>query len=96
MQVKSNKRIKKKSKKEKRYFFSVVEEGVMNPAYAGFRGGRIEVYDQKSDDKYPCYEARFFIPSEFMEVFRDVWDFKESDKMPFIEWDYSEREKDTP
>jgi hypothetical protein len=31
--------------KKKRYFFSVVEEMVMNPKYKGYRGGRIEVYD---------------------------------------------------
>lgn len=76
--------------KSKRYFFSVIEEGIMNPKYKGWRGGRIEVYDSRDKKGYACYEARFFIPEEFMYSFREVWDFKESDKMPFIHWDYSE------
>jgi hypothetical protein len=74
--------------KKKRYFFSVVEEMVMNPQYKGYRGGRIEVYDRKEKSGYACYEARFLIPEEFMDDFRKTWDFKESDKMPYIRWDY--------
>ena len=76
--------------KKKRYFFSVVEEMIMNPKYDGYRGGRIEVYDRKDDSGYACYEARFLIPEEFMDAFRELWDFKESDKMPHIRWDFSE------
>lgn len=76
--------------KRKRYFFSVVEEGIMNPKYKDYRGGRIEVYDRKDKRGYACYEARFLIPEEFMDSFREVWDFKESDEMPFIHWHYSE------
>lgn len=74
--------------KKKRYFFSVVEEMIMNPKYKGYRGGRIEVYDQKDKSGYACYEARFLIPEEFMDAFRKCWEFKESDKMPFVYWDY--------
>lgn len=74
--------------KRKKYFFSVVEEFILNPKYKNFRGGRIEVFNRK--DKWPCYEARFFIPAEFIDDFREVWDFKESDEMPYIRWDYSE------
>ncbi len=76
--------------KRKRYFFSVVEEGIMNPKYKAYRGGRIEIYDKKDKKGYACYEARFLVPEEFMDSFRELWDFKESDKMPFIRWDYSE------
>ena len=76
--------------KKKRYFFSVIEEGIKDTKYKGFRGGRIEVFDSKSKDGYAVYEARFLIPREFMSSFREVWDFKESDEMPFIHWDYSE------
>jgi len=76
--------------KKKRYFFSVIEEGIMNPKYKDYRGGRIEVYDRKDKTGYAIYEARFFIPSEFINSFRETWDFKESDGMPFIHWDYSE------
>jgi len=74
--------------KKKRYFFSVVEEMIMNPKYRRYRGGRIEVFDQKDKSGHACYEARFLIPEEFMDALRKVWDFKESDKMPFIHWDY--------
>ena len=79
-------------KKRKRYFFSVIEEGIQNPKYRSFRGGRIEVYDRKVKSSYACYEARFLIPIEFMDSFREIWDFKESDEMPFIRWDYPEAE----
>ena len=79
-------------KQKKRYFFSVVEEMVMNPDYQWGRGGRIEVYDSKSKDGYAIYEARFFIPKEFMDAFREVFDFKESDKLPMIRWDQKEEE----
>jgi len=81
--------------KKKRYFFSVIEEMIMNPQYKGYRGGRIEVYDRKEKSGYTCYEARFLIPEEFMEDFRKLWDFKEADKMPYIRWDYEVNNKDT-
>ncbi len=80
-------------RKQKRYFFTVVEEVIMDPKYQHFRGGRIEVYDRKDKSGYACYEARFFIPEEFIDSFRETWNFKESDEMPFIHWDYSEVEK---
>lgn len=79
--------------RKKRYYFSVVEEGIQNPKFYGYRGGRIEVYDRKSKSAYPCYEARFLIPAEFIDKFRDTWDFKESDKMPYIVWDYDDKTK---
>lgn len=47
--------------------FKVVEEAIMNPENKYFRGGRIEVYDNKDKGGYACYEARFFIPKEFMD-----------------------------
>lgn len=74
--------------KSKRYFFSVVEEMIMNPKAEKFRAGRIEVYDRKDDRGYACYEARFLIPQEFMDDFRKIWDRKESDEMPYIHWGY--------
>jgi len=79
--------------KKKRYFFSVIEEGIFDPKYKGWRGGRIEVYDKKAKTGYASYEARFFIPEEFYWPFREIWDFKESDKMPYIIWDYKEKER---
>ena len=82
--------------KRKRYSFSVVEEMIMNPDYKNLREGRIEVYDNRDKSGYACYEARFLIPEEFMDSFLETWDSKESNKMPFIRWDYPEvkRNKD--
>ena len=75
----------------KRYFFSVIEEMILNPdpKFKGFRMGRIEVSDEQSDSAFPIYEARFMIPEEFYEDFRAVFDFKESDVMPRITWEAS-------
>jgi hypothetical protein len=69
--------------KSKRYSFSGVEEMIGNPDYKNFKGGRIEVYDKKDKSGYACYEARFLIPIEFMDSFRETWDLKESDEMDF-------------
>ena len=76
-------------KKDKRYYFSVVEEGIMNPAYAGYRGGRIEVCDDAIRDV--VYEARFLVPAEFFDDFCDLWDLNESDLMPMIVWEYKNK-----
>ena len=70
-----------------RYFFSVIEETIQNPEYYGYCGGRIEVYDRDSKTGYAIYEARFLIPEELMENFRNTFDFKESDKLPYIRWE---------
>lgn len=51
--------------------------------------GGLEVKDSSG-----CYEARFLIPEEFMDAFRELWDFKESDKMPYIMWDCKVTEDD--
>lgn len=71
----------------KRYSFSVVEEAIMNPDFKNFRGGRIKVFDNNDKSGYAFYEARFLIPIEFMDAFMEMWDLKESDKMPYIRWD---------
>lgn len=75
-----------KKLKKGRYFFSVIEEMVQNPEYAWGRGGRIEVYEEGQG--YAIFEARFFLPKEFATKFREVFDFKSSDHMPMIRWDY--------
>jgi len=74
-----------------RYFFSVVEESVINPDYKGYRGGRIEVSDTESTTSKPIYEATVLLPEEFWEQFRKVFDWKESSCMPRIIWDYQEK-----
>ena len=82
-----------KASKNGRYFFSVIEESVMNPEYRWGRGGRIEVYDSKDKRGYAMYEARWFVPVEFADAFREVFDFKYSDHLPVIRWEklYPER-----
>lgn len=81
------------NKSTKRYFFSVVEECIMNSEYEGYRGGRVEVYDNESDSPYAIGEARFFLPEEFMEGFRKLFDFKDSDKPVFIDWNMEKWQK---
>lgn len=75
--------------KSKRYWFSCVEEMVMNPDYKGYSAFRVEVFDRESDSQYAVYEASFLIPEEFFDRLRDVFDGKESDLMPRIIWNVS-------
>ena len=63
-----------------------MEEGIQNPEYFGYRGGRIEITDTKSDSSYPIAEARFLIPKEFIVGFRETFDFKESNLPIIINW----------
>lgn len=39
--------------KKKKYFLNAIEEAVLNPDFFGYRGERIEVYDNSSP--YPIY-----------------------------------------
>ena len=84
----------KRIRGRKRYSFSVIEEAVLNPVYSGYRGGRVEVFDRRKRDGYAILEARFLLPSEFFDAFYELWDGKESDLMPFVNWVHEpEREK---
>ncbi len=74
---------------EKRYYYSVIEEAVLNPQYEGYRGGRVEVFDRLSKEYekgYASYEARFLIPEKMFAAFRDIFDEEESDLPVFIRW----------
>jgi len=65
---------------EKRFFISFIEEGIMNPKYYGYTGGRIEVYDNEDTDGdgYAIEEIRFFCPrTKKYDDFRDAWDFQD-------------------
>ena len=81
-------------KKSKRFLFNVVEEFILNPDYKDYSGGRIEVFDKKNDSGFAIGEARFLIPTEFMEKFREVFDFKESDLPVYIDFDVKKMIKD--
>ncbi len=59
----------------KNIYLNFIEEGIMNPKYWGYRGGRIEVILPK--EEYSSEEIRFFTKkSEEFEEFRDKWDMK--------------------
>jgi hypothetical protein len=54
----------------------VTEEVVLNPDYAGFRGGRIEIWQ---DGPYDVAEVGFLVPEEMFNSFREVFDGKSVD-----------------
>ncbi len=66
-------------KKEKRFWLSIVEYGVMNPTFQDFRVARIEVHDRESDSPYQIYEGHITLPVELMDKFREIFDFLETD-----------------
>jgi hypothetical protein len=59
----------------KPYFLSFVEEGIFDPKYKDFIGGRAELFTQWSE--YDINEYRFFTKKrkEFYK-FRERWDLK--------------------
>lgn len=77
-------------KPDKRYSYSITEEGVLNEAFSDhYRGGRVEVYDAESDDGYAVYEWRFLLPSEIYERFYEFVDDLETDKPIMIQADFN-------
>ena len=74
----------------KRYSYSVTEEGVFNPKYAGkFCGGRVEVFDVESDNGYAVYEWRFLMPYTSLSGFRDWIEDVETDYPIMINADFN-------
>lgn len=64
-----------------KYFLSFVEEAVMNPDYAGYVAGRIEVYPDDAVNEYATEEVRFLTKDvEAFYAFRDKYDFEDVDK----------------
>ena len=57
-----------------RYFLNFVEEGIMNPKFYGYTGGRVEI--TCPGDQYPREEIRFFTRDPTFYKFREKWDFK--------------------
>jgi len=82
------------SKKHKRFFLSVVEYGMMNPDYQDMQAGRIEVFDSFKKSHYQDYEASYCLPLEIAYAFRNLFDFKYFNKIPYIRFDYSEVENE--
>ena len=63
-------------KSKVRFFLSFIEEAVLNPDWAGYVGGRVEV--TRAGEDYASEEIRFFTNklSDFYRL-RDELDFKE-------------------
>lgn len=62
----------------KKYFLSFIEECIMNEKYSGYVGGRIEVYDNESENPYNIEEIRFFTNKcDKFYAFREAWDFQD-------------------
>lgn len=81
------------AKQKKRYFYTFTEEMIMNREYDGYFGGRIEVYDRKSDSPYAVYEGRVFLPMECYEKFRACFDHLESDAGMQMQIDWAVKSK---
>lgn len=62
----------------KTFFLSFVEECILNSDYAGYVGGRIEVYDNDLDG-YAIEEIRFLTKKqkEYHKL-RGKWDFEDA------------------
>ena len=69
----------------KRFFFNVVEYGVLNPAYQQWRMGRIEVHEK--GEHYAIGEGFMKAPAEIFNAVRDAIDFKECDETVVINID---------
>ena len=62
----------------KKYFISFVGEGIFNPKYRDYTGGRIEVSDNENHGHYPvCEEIRYFTNNSTFWEFMEKWDFKD-------------------
>ena len=57
-----------------RYFLNFVEEGILNPKYYGYTGGRVEV--TREPETYLFDELRFFTKDPKFYLFREKWDFR--------------------
>ena len=69
-----------------KYFLNIVEYGIMNNDWEGWRMARIEVLTD--DEKFAVYEGFIRLPSKAFEALREELDFKEFDKLPYLRFDY--------
>ena len=79
--------------KEKRYFINIVEYGVMNRDWDGWRMARIEVFDNQNDSGYASYEGFIRLPEKAFELLREELDFKHFDKLPYMRFEYDEKKE---
>ena len=61
----------------------------MNNDWDGWRCGRIELH--KEGEHYAVYEGFIRLPDKAFEALRDELDFKEFDKLPYLNFNYKEQ-----
>jgi hypothetical protein len=71
-----------------KYFLNIVEYCIMNNNWDGWRMARIEVITDH--EKYPVYEGFIRLPDKAFEALREELDFKEFDKLPYLNFNYKE------
>lgn len=72
---------------KKKYFLSIVEYGIMNNKWDGWRMARIEVLEE--GHHYATYEGFIRLPNKAFEALREELDFKEFDKLPYLRFNYN-------
>jgi len=72
------------------YHLSIVEYGIMNNEWEGWRMARIEVLTD--DEPYAIYEGFIRLPDKAFESLREELDGKDFDKLPYLRFDYKEKE----
>jgi len=84
---------------KKPWWVSFVEEMVMNPDFAGYIGGRMEVYSNDPGTWYAEEEVRFLTKKreEFWE-FRERWDFHDVtyDELDMLKKEIAEKYYEEP
>jgi len=73
---------------KKKYFLSVIEYGIMNNKWDGWRMGRIELH--KEGEPYAVYEGFIRLPAKAFQLLREELDFKDFDKLPYLNFKYEE------
>ena len=76
---------------KKPYFLNIVEYGIMNDQWEGWRMARIELHKEGED--YAVYEGFIRLPDKAFELLREELDFKSFDKLPYLNFKYEEKGK---
>jgi len=73
----------------KKYWLNIIEYGIMNNDWDGWRMGRIELH--KEGEKYAVYEGFICLPAKAFQALREELDWKEFDKLPYLRFNYKEK-----
>ena len=74
----------------KKYWLNVVEYGVMNKEWDGWRMARIEVH--KEGEHYAIDEGFIRLPDALFIKVREALDLKSFDRLPYIRLDTRDKE----